>query len=167
MIVYEKADMSSIGEIIGLVNKAVENLQAHGNMQWDERYPLECDFVPDIQSGTQYIGRIGGRAAVIYALNTEHDPQYDSVEWPHEGESWTVLHRFIVHPDFQGQGVAKEALTYIIGQLKDQGVRCIRLDTYQRNEASQHLYRSFGFVPVGIAWFRDKPFDLMELYIGG
>lgn len=162
---YRKATPEDMPAIHELVTAAVVHLQAHGNMQWDERYPLDPDFLPDIASGTQYIGFEDGRPAVIYALNQDHDAQYNAVTWPHEGEPWTVLHRFIVHPDFQGQGIAKATLAYLIRQLREEGVRCIRLDTYRENAASQGLYHRFGFVDVGVAWFRDKPFDLMELYL--
>ena len=162
---YRKATIDDLPAIRELVTAAVEHLQQHGNMQGDERYPLDRDFIPDIESDTQYIGFEDDRAAVIYALNTEHDSQYDAGGWRHKDERWTVLHRFIVHPDFQGKGIAKATLLRIIGELRDQGIRCIRLDTYRENAASQGLYHSFGFVDVGVAWFRDKPFDLMELYI--
>ncbi len=163
---YRKANIDDLPLIRELVTAAVAHLQSHGNMQWDERYPLDCDFIPDIESNTQYIGFKDGRAAVIFALNTEHDAQYDAVQWRHEDESYTVLHRFIVHPDFQGQGIAKATLAAIIDRLREEGIRAIRLDTYRENAASQGLYHSFGFVDIGVAWFRDKPFDLMELYIG-
>lgn len=157
--------MNDLPAIHELVTSAVRHLQAHGNMQWDERYPLDCDFIPDIETGTQWLGFIGSELAVIYALNETHDAQYDAVTWPHEGESYTVLHRFIVHPSFQGRGIAKATLADIIEALKEQGICNIRLDTYRCNAASQHLYHSFGFIDVGIAAFRDKVFDLMELHL--
>ena len=162
---FRKAEMNDMPAIRELVTSAVRHLQAHGNMQWDERYPLDCDFIPDIETDTQWLGFIDEELAVIYALNMTHDAQYDAVTWPHEGEPYTVLHRFIVHPSFQGQGIAKAALAHIIEELQAQGIRNIRLDTYRHNAASQHLYRGFGFVDVGIAYFRDKVFDLMELHL--
>lgn len=162
---FRKAEMDDLPAIRELVTSAVRHLQSHGNMQWDERYPLDCDFIPDIETGTQRLGFIGKDLAVIYALNETHDAQYDAAAWLHEGEPYTVLHRFIVHPSFQGQGIAKASLAHIIEELQAQGIRIIRLDTYRHNAVSQHLYHSFGFVDVGIAYFRYKVFDLMELHL--
>lgn len=163
-ITYKKAEMKDLPAIISLVDSAVNKLQAGGNMQWDERYPLDVDFIPDIEAGAQTLAYIGDKLAAVYSLSTERDAQYDAVKWNYEGEPFMVLHRFIVHPDFQGQRLSARLLDHIISELKEQGIRNIRLDTYQQNSASQHLYRKFGFVDVGVAYFRDKPFDLMELH---
>ena len=163
MMIYRKADMNDLPAVRELVTAAIASLQAHGNMQWDERYPTDEDYIPDIQSDTQYLGYIGDRLALLFALNTEHDPQYDDGRWSCPDDSYTVLHRFILHPDFQGQGLSRAALTDIIDMLKADGVRSIRLDVYQHNEPAQGLYRSFGFREVGLCTFRDKFFDLMEL----
>lgn len=161
---YKKAKIDDLPAIMALVNDAVKNLQKHGNMQWDERYPLDIDFIPEIEAGTQTLVYINDRLAGVYSLSTEHDEQYDSVRWSYEYEPFMVLHRFILHPDFQGKGLSTKMLAHIIGELKDRGINNIRLDTYKENSASQHLYRKFGFVDVGVAYFRDKPFDLMELH---
>lgn len=49
---YKKAKIDDMPAIMALVNDAVKNLQKHGNMQWDERYPLDIDFIPEIEAGT-------------------------------------------------------------------------------------------------------------------
>lgn len=163
-MIYRKAEMSDLPLIHNLVTETVAHLQANGNMQWDERYPCDCDFIPDIESGVQTLVFKDGVLVAVYSLSTERDSQYDAVIWKYEGEPFMVLHRLIVSPDFQGQGIAGAVLSHIIEELRRKGINNIRLDTYRRNAASQHLYRKFGFEDVGVAYFRDKPFDLMELH---
>ncbi len=160
---YRKAAMEDLGEIRALVQDVVRALQAKGNFQWDERYPTDADFIPDIESGTQYVGLIDGRIGMIFALNTDHDAQYDDGAWRYPDARWTVLHRFIFHPAHWGRGLSRIALSDIFDRLREDGVECVRLDVYRENQPAQGLYRSFGFTEVGVAYFRDKSFDLMEL----
>lgn len=160
---YRKATLEDLPVIHALVQDAVAALQANGNPQWDERYPRDEDFIPDIMSGTQYLGLIDGKVGMIFALNTDHDPQYDDGAWRYPDAIWTVLHRFIFHPSLWGRGLSRIALGEIIDLLRSEGVECIRLDVYHENRPAQGLYRSFGFKEVGVATFRDKFFDLMEL----
>lgn len=160
---YKKATIEDLPVIHTLVQDAIASLQAGGNPQWDERYPTDADFIPDIEIGTQYLGLIDGSVGMVFALNTDHDTQYDDGAWRYPDARWIVLHRFIFHPSLWGQGLSRTALSDIIHMLREQGVETVRLDVYRENLPAQKLYRSFGFKPVGVAYFRDKSFDLMEL----
>ena len=163
MIYYRKATIEDLPAIHSLVQDAVAALQKNGNYQWDERYPRDEDFLPDIESNTQYVGLIDDRIAMIFAVNTDCDPQYHDGSWRYPDARFTVLHRFIFHPAYWGRGLSRTALSDIIDTLKADGIETIRLDVYRENHSAQHLYRSFGFYEVGVAYFRDKSFDLMEL----
>ena len=165
MMQYRKATMDDLPAIHALVQAAIARLQADGNMQWDERYPTDDDFIPDILSNTQYVGIRAGEIVLVFALNTDCDPQYAGGEWRYPDQSWAVLHRFILRPDCQGKGLSKKALGDVIAMLRENGVQNIRLDVYTRNRPAQALYRGFGFVRVGECTFRDKFFDLMELHL--
>lgn len=160
---YRKATPEDLPAIHALVHDAVAALQNNGNFQWDERYPTDADFIPDILSNTQYVGLIDDRIGMIFALNPDCDPQYHDGRWRYPDARFSVLHRFIFHPSFWGRGLSRKALSDIIDLLRKEGVESIRLDVYRENQPAQHLYRSFGFYEVGVAYFRDKIFDLMEL----
>lgn len=162
---YRKATMADLPEIHELVQAAIRNLQAQGIMQWDERYPRDEDFIPDIASDTQYVGTEDGRIALVFALNTDSDPQYADGAWRYPDERFTVLHRYILHPAYQGRRLSKISLEYIMDMLRAEGIQNIRLDVYTRNPPAQALYKSVGFVRVGEAFFRDMSFDLMELHL--
>ena len=160
---YRKATMEDMAEIHALVQDVIAALQKNGNYQWDERYPRDEDFLPDIESETQYVGIVDGRIGMIFAVNTDCDAQYHDGAWRYPDANWTVLHRFIFHPSLWGQGLSRKALSDIIEMLKADGIESIHLDVYRENRPAQGLYRSFGFEEVGVAWFRDKAVDLMEL----
>ncbi|HID63436.1 MAG TPA: GNAT family N-acetyltransferase [Anaerolineae bacterium] len=59
------------------------------------------------------------------------------------------LARVAVHPDYQGRGIGTRLLAEAIAFFKQEGVRAIILNTQQDNQASQRLYRWFGFKLVG------------------
>jgi ribosomal-protein-alanine N-acetyltransferase len=59
------------------------------------------------------------------------------------------LARVAVHPDCQGQGIGVRLMAEAIGFFKREGARVITLNTQQDNQASQRLYRQFGFRLVG------------------
>jgi ribosomal-protein-alanine N-acetyltransferase len=59
------------------------------------------------------------------------------------------LARVAVHPDYQGLGIGVRLMAEAIAFFKREGVRVITLNTQQDNQASQRLYRWFGFRLVG------------------
>jgi ribosomal protein S18 acetylase RimI-like enzyme len=59
------------------------------------------------------------------------------------------LARVAVHPDHQGQGIGKRLMAEAIDFFKGKRARVITLNTQQDNQASQRLYRRFGFRLVG------------------
>ncbi len=59
------------------------------------------------------------------------------------------LARVAVHPSYQRQSIGTRLLAESIAFFKQEGVRVIILNTQQDNQASQRLYRRFGFELVG------------------
>jgi ribosomal protein S18 acetylase RimI-like enzyme len=59
------------------------------------------------------------------------------------------LARVAVHPDHQGQGIGTRLLTEAIAFFRREGTRIITLNTQRDNQASQRLYRWFGFRLMG------------------
>jgi ribosomal protein S18 acetylase RimI-like enzyme len=49
-------------------------------------------------------------------------------------------------PEFQGQGIGKEAIDFIIDHSKKEGVKVLHLEAEHHNERGLNLYRSKGFV---------------------
>lgn len=53
----------------------------------------------------------------------------------------------VTHPDFQGQGIGREALGLVLEKLKN--IKKVDLVTHPNNERSLKLYTSFGFKQEG------------------
>jgi len=59
------------------------------------------------------------------------------------------LNRVAVHPDYQGRGIGARLLTEAIEFFRTEKVKVVTLNTQKDNAVSQHLYRHFGFRPMG------------------
>lgn len=70
-----------------------------------------------------------------------------------EGQARTA-HRayigaFIVHPDFHGQGVARELLVHLKAEAKARGIWQLELFVNEQNNAAITLYEAQGFARMG------------------
>lgn len=162
---YRPAKAADVDEITSLIKAAVAEMERHGIYQWDALYPTASDFLSDIQSGSLFVGQVTvqglQRIALVYAVNRLCDEAYNSARWKCSG-SYLIIHRLCVHPDFQRQGLAKEALSHIERQAAGQGIQCLRLDVFSQNPFSLQLYSHAGFYKTGEANWRKGFFYLME-----
>ena len=55
-----------------------------------------------------------------------------------------------VSPDWQGVGVGGQLLKELIGRSQDQGRKLIYLEVRSGNERAIRLYRSSGFIDIGV-----------------
>jgi GNAT superfamily N-acetyltransferase len=60
-----------------------------------------------------------------------------------------VPHRLASHPAFKRMGVAKSLLTKAEAIAKEKGLRSVRIDTNQKNKATNTLFPQLGYQYVG------------------
>lgn len=162
-IAYAQATMDDLDNVRDLFQAAVANLQIRKIRQWNENYPTDDDFVPDIKSGNMHLVYKGSRLAGVYTLTAISPDRYKKGAWKCPDNGARVLLRFAVHPDFEGFGFPKKVLEHIIQTLKSDGVQSLRTDIFPQNLRDRKLYHKAGFEKVGETLFNSKPFDLMEL----
>ena len=165
-IKYRAAVPENIEEINALVRAAVAEMERNGIHQWDDIYPTEEDFSENISKGEQYIGTADGKPAVIYALNQSCDEEYKNGKWQYPNEPFAVIHRLCISPTFQHKRIAAQTVLHIEKQLREQGIKVIRLDVYTENPYALRLYEKHGFQKTGTVEWRKGKFFLMEKYIG-
>lgn len=161
-ISFRMAENADMKEIMTLVQQATFAMEAGGIHQWDERYPMEEDFLEDLSQGNLYVGVKEAQIAVIFTLNSFCDEEYVKGTWMYPEEEFCVIHRLCVHPKFQNQGIAKRTLQYIEELLLDRGIQCVRLDVFRENPYAVNLYLHQGYSKVGQVTWRKGDFYLME-----
>ena len=164
-ILYRQAVTDDLDAIERLAQQAVNEMVSQGIDQWDELYPVREDFEQDIQSGQMSLGILGGEIAVIYTINRECEPEYESAEWDSPDKPFCILHRLCVHPVFQNQGIARQTMEHIEREAAAKGVQAIRLDVFSQNPHALKLYQNCGFKKVGTVRWRKGEFYLMEKYL--
>lgn len=65
-----------------------------------------------------------------------------------QAEGFGELKRFFVRPGARGSGIADALLTALLAHAREAGVRLVRLETGDRQQAAQAFYRRHGFRPV-------------------
>ena len=156
------AQAEDLAEILRLFRVATTRMDAHGVYQWDEIYPDEGILSEDIARGNMTIGKIDGRIAVAFMLDFCEDSDYETAAWRYCEQDIVVLHRLCVHPDFQGQGVARQAMDYLENEVRARGIQTIRLDAFSQNPTALHLYESRGYQKAGEISYRKGLFYLYE-----
>ena len=147
---------------MNLFADATRHMDELGIPQWDERYPTADDTSEDLARNELYVGIIHGAIACSFTLNPRCDPEYADASWLYPALNHSVIHRLCVHPDFQNQGVAKQAMHFVESTLRSNGVQVVRLDAFSRNPYALRLYERLGYQKIGEVTFRKGVFYFYE-----
>lgn len=164
-IKYRLAALTDLDKICTLVSTAIEEMLRQKINQWDGLYPTREDIKADIENQQLYVGMVKHQIAVIYTINQAFDEEYKNGDWKRKDEPFFVVHRLCVHPAFQNQGIARNALLHIEATLNAMGIHAIRLDVFSQNPHALKLYHHLGYTKTGHADWRKGRFYLMEKYI--
>jgi GNAT superfamily N-acetyltransferase len=159
------ADLDAVTALLGA---CVREMQARGLDQWDDVYPTRATLAADIAAGTLYRAARAGSGDVIgsFTLNTTQDPEYADVPWQITDGPVAVVHRLMVHPTIQRQGLGSHLMRVAEQRAYELGYRAMRIDTYKKNGRALALYRSLGYAERGDVCFRKGVFACFEKRLG-
>lgn len=163
-----KAQQEDIGEIMELIAKCVQAMQAGGSDQWDEDYPNREIIGQDIEGGTLYAYIENESVAGIIVLDEQPHELYGEIKWSQEQGRHLIMHRLAVHPEVQGKGIARKLIAFSEEYARSQGYSSIRMDTYSKNTRVLALYPSLGYERRGEVFFPDRTasFPVFEKVLG-
>lgn len=146
----ENSDTKNILACVRRIRR--EYFEANNIDQWSDGYPSRELFLSDIEKQALYVMYMGEVLVGFGAFLAEKDPCYEVIEgeWKTDGESYLVVHRFGINPDWHamGMGTALMGLADKICEVKK--IPSIRVDTHEKNIAMQKLLEKFGFEKCGI-----------------
>jgi ribosomal protein S18 acetylase RimI-like enzyme len=159
-----KAQAEDTGEIMELIAKCVQAMQAGGSDQWDDSYPNREIIGRDIERGTLYTYIADEAIAGIIVLDELQNEMYREIEWSQEQGRHLIMHRLAVHPEVQGKGIARKLIAFSEEHARREGYSSIRLDTYSKNTRALALYPSLGYERRGELFFphRSVSFPVFE-----
>ncbi|NLB89982.1 MAG: GNAT family N-acetyltransferase [Clostridiales bacterium] len=165
MIDFQKGKEADFARVCALYQKGIAHMEAQGLEQWSWGiYPNETLIQEDLAKEESFLLFVKGELAGVFVLNDYQDPEYLSVPWQY-GLRPLMMHRLMIDPDLQKQGLGKAVMDWIFSYGKEQGYDSIRLDTYSQNLGALALYRKMGYRESGIVHFREKegPFICFEM----
>jgi GNAT superfamily N-acetyltransferase len=137
-------------------------MRSQGIDQWDERYPTPKKLAQDIQGGNLIVADAQGVAAAAVVLDARPDPEYSRVAWKCDGRYAGIVHRLMVRPEFQGQGLAQRMIEHVEERARQLGYTSVRLDAYTGNPVALRLYEKLGYLAVGTIRLRKGEFRCYE-----
>lgn len=163
-IIFRKAVLSDLDEVWQMVEASIKKMISQKIFQWDEIYPCRFDLEEDIKLGEMNVAldSESGKIVAIYVINSSFDEAYNSASWHCPDSNFRILHRIVVNPEFQHQGIGRAVMLHLIEDLKNLGVESLRLDVFSENPYSQAMYDRLGFVRCGEAVWRKGLFYLLE-----
>ena len=171
MMRFEKANPDDINELEDLYNDLIDYLEMHINFPgWRKGiYPNKETVLKGIKEDNLFVVREGEHIIGTVILSHKPESAYSKADWKVDIESKDILvvYTFAVHPIYLKQGVGKAMMDLIIEYCKDNSIKAVRLDVYEKNKPAIFLYKKCGFqyidsVDLGFSEFGLDKFELYQ-----
>lgn len=158
MLAFRKAVPADIEPVGQLYDAICEYLESHVNYSgWRKGcYPTVEDAEAGAAAETLFVAADGERIVGALILTHASEESYAGVDWhlgqkEPEAEEILEIHTFAVHPDYLHRGVGRQFVKFVLSYAAEQGIKAVRLDTYEKNEPAVRLYEGCGFQYMGLA----------------
>lgn len=161
-LILKRATIEDFDYVEKIFKNAIELMDSNGINQWDNIYPNKEILKEDILKCEMFLGVSNNVIACAFVLNGNYDEEYNNGNWKYRNESFRIVHRLCVNPNFQNQGIGTQSMMLIEKMLRKDGIESIRLDAFSLNPFALRLYEKIGYVRVGEANWRKGLFYLYE-----
>ena len=151
-LAVRKAETSDLLRIMKIRSEASAYLRKNRIDQWQGDYPSEETFLSDIKNGELYVVSHGETVAAFFALMSQKDENYDSLEdgkWKSAEDEYISIHRLAVSSDFRGSEISRHAMRFAEEAAKKLGAAALRGDTHKKNKAMSNLFKTSGYKYCG------------------
>lgn len=161
----EPAAVEAVPCVMQILTRCTQSMREQGIHQWDEIYPDLKSVYDDARSRSLFVAREGDSCVGSICLTADQPEEYRLIPWTYTSGRALVVHRLCVHPERQGQGVARQLMDFTEQFAQSEGYACIRLNAYSGNSRSIKLYQRRGYQRARQVHFprRALPFICFEL----
>ena len=133
---------------------------------WTEEYPAVENFEDDVAHDALFVLRTPA-GQIVGAISIERDPDVDALPcWTPALQPAGEIARLAVHPEYQGRGLARRLVAFIMEELARRGCRSIHLIVNCRNVKALRSYAAFRFDTVGECDMYNQHFLCYEKALG-
>ena len=146
-----------------LSRACIAEMRRRGIEQWDDLYPTEATFLADARAGALFI--LPGADEIpdgAFTIDDRPSPEYAAVAWTIRADRVAIVHRLMVHPRRQGEGLSRALMADAERRAAALGFHAIRLDAFALNPAALRLYRGLGYHDAGRVMLRKGEFHCFE-----
>ncbi len=110
-------------------------------------YPTQEFLITSIKNHELYLVENETEIQASMIVNHSYNDGYKEVRWSVDAEDieLLVIHALGVHPNYAGQGIAKQLVAAAIGMAEQQNIKTIRLDVLEGNIPAEKVYSKMGF----------------------
>jgi GNAT superfamily N-acetyltransferase len=167
LISVRLADEPDVDRAMVLVRACIDHMRGAGIEQWDEIYPTRDTLLADAREQKLYVASLGAEPTIgLLVLNDYQNPEYADVPWTVNGVAVAVVHRLMVDPAYQGQGIARHLMEFAEEKARELGYGAVRLDAFTANPRALRLYQGLGYHDAGAVTFRKGVFRCFEKRLG-
>ena len=145
------SDLDAIAEIYEEI-LAAEDARPASYTNWQRgKYPTRDTAEAALEAGTLWVGEEDGAVYGCVNLNGEQD----AIPWsvPAQPSEVGVIHTLVIRPSWSGRGKAREFVAFCEEELRRQGKKTVRLDTYEGNLPANTMYPRLGYRLAGATEF--------------
>jgi len=158
---------SDLPAVMTLVDRCIGEMRRRGIDQWDDVYPTLDHFASDVSAGSLFVASVDGEEiAGVFTLDEHQDTEYREVPWAFDEQPVAVVHRLMVDPAQQGNGIARRLMRFAEGTATNLGYQVMRLDAFTLNPYALRLYRALGYRDAGEVTFRKGKLRCFEKRLG-
>lgn len=156
------AKLEDIQQIMFIIRSTISEMRTYNNIQWDEAYPQENDFINDIQEGTLYVSERAGQLVAVMCVNNVEPEEYQGLNW--SSDKALVIHRMAVDSKHRRKGIGLEMMKFAEELAHQKNTDYLKIDTNSLNEKMKALFMRCGYSLIGEMSFMGKetPFYAFE-----
>ena len=154
-VVVAPAREEDLDDVWGLYGRIAREMEGTDHDVWWrlDFHPTRERLEEAASAGELLTARgVGGTLVGALVLDGRQGADYGRVPWtvPCGPDEVSVVHLLGVDPTARGMGVARALVEAAAAEARRRGSRAVRLDAFDNNVAAVGLYRSCGFVDLGV-----------------
>lgn len=162
------ATINDIDSLLKITSACAQHMEIRNIFQWNSYYPNSKVFEADIKRKELYLYKIHYEVVGCIVVSSLMDEAYKPVKWLTPSVGNIYIHRLAVHPEYQGNGIARKLMDFAEEKSKAEKRTSIRLDTFSKNYRNQKFYEQRGYKKLENIFFPNQsehPFYCYELIL--
>lgn len=149
------ATQEDLKAIMNIINEIKIEMKKDNNPQWHDGYPLESDFLEDINNKELYVLEDNNTVVALMCIQKDTTDQYFNVPERTLASSF-ILHRLAVSLKYQHQGYAQKLFQFAENLAIENNVFLLRADTEKSNKKMNQLFQKLNFQKKGTLTWSDN-----------